>query len=310
MVQMLSVLVLLAMSAAPGSDDAGVNRAIAFLAREVPRWSRENQCYSCHNNGDAARALYTAKRLSFAVPAAALADTTQWVAQPEQWGSNKGLPAFSDRGLARIQFAASLTEAIDAGQVKDRAALVRAAESLLPDQLADGSWQKDSSATLGSPAAYGRFLATYMARRTLEKSKSPRVREAIARADAWFRQAKPAAVMEAAVQILALEDRGEEWRSSVEFLREAQNPNGGWGPYRHAPSEAFDTALAVMALTAVKNRVPESAPWITRGRDWLLLAQLPSGAWTETTRPAGAQSYAQHISTSGWATLALLTTSR
>ncbi len=30
-------------------------RAVAFLAREVPRWSRENHCYSCHNNGDAAR---------------------------------------------------------------------------------------------------------------------------------------------------------------------------------------------------------------------------------------------------------------
>ena len=37
-------------------------RAVAFLSREVPRWSRENHCYSCHNNGDAARALYQASR--------------------------------------------------------------------------------------------------------------------------------------------------------------------------------------------------------------------------------------------------------
>lgn len=307
---MLFVFLLLAMSAAPSSGDAELKRAIAFLTREVPRWARENQCYSCHNNGDAARALYTAKRFSYAVPAEALADTTKWVSRPEQWDSNKGLPEFSDKGLARIQFAASLTEAIDAGLVKDRAPLMRAAESLLPDQLADGSWQKESGAPLGSPAAYGRFLATYMARRTLEKSQSPQGRGAIARADAWFRQAKPAAVMEAAVQILALEDRGEDWRTSIGFLREAQNPNGGWGPYRHAPSEPFDTALALMALNAVKNRVPEAAPLIARGRTWLLQAQLPSGAWTETTRPAGSQSYAQHISTSGWATLALLTTSR
>jgi squalene cyclase len=116
--------------------------------------------------------------------------------------------------------------------------------------------------------------------------------------------------MEAAVHILALEDRGEEWGPSIEFLRDAQNPNGGWGPYRHAPSEPFDTALALLALKAVENRVPEVAPWITHGRAWLLLVQRPSGGWTETTRPAGSQSYAQHISTSGWATMALLATSR
>ena len=32
-----------------------------------------------------------------------------------------------------------------------------------------------------------------------------------------------------------------------------------------------------------------------------------TGRWTETTRPAGAESYAQRLSTAGWATLALLT---
>ena len=38
-------------------------RALAFLCREVPRWSRENHCFSCHNNGDAARALYAGDRI-------------------------------------------------------------------------------------------------------------------------------------------------------------------------------------------------------------------------------------------------------
>ncbi len=283
---------------------------LLVLSREVPRWSRENHCFSCHNNGDAARALYTAKKLAYPVPAAALADTTNWVGHSERWNSNRGNPAFSDKGLARIQFAASLTEAFDAGLVKDPAALMRAAETLLPDQQPDGSWQVDAGSALGSPATYGRFVATYMARRTLEKSRLLRGKRAIARADAWFRRAKPAAVMEAAAQILALEDRGDEWRGSIEFLREAQNPNGGWGAYRHAPSEPFDTALSLLALNAIRNRVPEAASSIARGRDWLLLVQLPSGGWTETTRPAGSQSYAQHISTSGWATLALLATSR
>ena len=47
---------------------------------------------------------------------------------------------------------------------------------------------------------------------------------------------------------------------------------------------------------------------IARGRSFLLAQQQPGGGWPETTRPPGAQSYAQHISTSAWATLALILT--
>ena len=36
------------------------SRAVAFLSHEVPAWSRDNGCFSCHNNGDAARALFVA----------------------------------------------------------------------------------------------------------------------------------------------------------------------------------------------------------------------------------------------------------
>jgi hypothetical protein len=47
---------------------------------------------------------------------------------------------------------------------------------------------------------------------------------------------------------------------------------------------------------------------IAEGRRYLIRTQLTEGGWTETTRPSGNQSYAQHISTSGWAALALLKT--
>ncbi len=84
------------------------SRAIAYLADEVSLWSRENHCFSCHNNGDGARVLYTARRLSYAVPEESLAETTQWLARPLEWDNNRGEPGFSDKRLARIQFAASL----------------------------------------------------------------------------------------------------------------------------------------------------------------------------------------------------------
>ena len=73
-------------------------RALAYLAHEVPRWSRENKCYSCHNNGDAARALYVAMRLSLPVPSKALKDTSHWLARPQQWDHNGGEgPARTER---------------------------------------------------------------------------------------------------------------------------------------------------------------------------------------------------------------------
>ncbi len=42
---MLPLSYLLAVCAAAATPE---ERALAYLAREVPRWSAENHCYSCH----------------------------------------------------------------------------------------------------------------------------------------------------------------------------------------------------------------------------------------------------------------------
>ena len=61
------------------------HRAIDYLTVEVPRWSRENGCFSCHNNGDAARALFAARDRGMKVPREALADTLGWLSRPAAW---------------------------------------------------------------------------------------------------------------------------------------------------------------------------------------------------------------------------------
>src|SRR5947209_17144775 len=114
------------------------SRAVAYLVDEVPRWSRENKCYSCHNDGDAARALYTAVRLGCSVPPKALRDTSGWLVRPQQWDHNGGESPFSDKKLARIQFAAALAEGVAAGCVKERQALLHAAELVAEHQEKDG----------------------------------------------------------------------------------------------------------------------------------------------------------------------------
>ena len=77
-------------------------RALHYLIQEVPRWSRENGCFSCHNNGDASRALYAALRAGESIPVEALADTNRWLAAPERWDHNGGEGSFSDKRLARL----------------------------------------------------------------------------------------------------------------------------------------------------------------------------------------------------------------
>ncbi len=287
-----SFAVLLCYAAAAASPE---ERAVAYLAREVPRWSRENHCFSCHNNGDGARALYLAQRLGYAVPAEALVDSSRWLAQPGQWDHNGG-DASSDKKMARVQFSIALAEGNS-----DRAALLEAADALLSSQERDGSWQIGAGAELGSPVTWGPVLATVQVRKLLERADRERYRDAIEHSGSWLDRIDPKTVPDAAAILLAT---GRA--ACLEYIRGAQANGGGWGPRPHAPPEAFDTALVLLAL---KARAAESdAALIAQGRAFLKRTQLPSGDWTETTRPAGAQSYAEHISTSAWATIALLST--
>jgi squalene cyclase len=279
------VVFLLAAAAAQEAEP----RAVAHLAREVPTWFTENKCFSCHNNGDGARALFAARRKGLAVPDAALKGTLEWLASPDKWESNHGDPQFSDKKLSRLQFAASLSEAVRAG-LADRAALAAAARLLAADQLPDGSWQGDTGTPAGSPVTYN--AATWSALRVLEQAGG--FAPAAARARAWLDSRKPQSAPEAAAIYLALQRA-----DCAAYLLELQNADGGWGPFPKSPSEVYDTALAILAL---KGR-PEA---VARGRQYLLKTQLQAGGWPETTRPSGGQSYAQHVSTTAWALIALL----
>ena len=91
-------------------DSPAENRAVAFLSREVPRWKRENDCYSCHNNGDAARALLLAA--ARALGGSALDDRLDWLRQPARWDHNKTQRGVDDKPLARVQLRPPLQSAI------------------------------------------------------------------------------------------------------------------------------------------------------------------------------------------------------
>lgn len=291
------------------STDDAETKAIAFLAREVPAWSKTNGCFSCHNNGDAARALYAATRKGLNVPANALADTNAWASNPTGWKNNKGDPGFSDKRLANIQFAASLLAAIETGHVKDRRPLADAARLLIADQGESGAWKIDSGNAPGSPATYGTPLATLLALRTLKAANLPKAKAAIQKAETWMRQTSPNNVLTAAALLLFAVTDGDKAKQTacLKLIQSAQTSDGGWGPYADSPAEVFDTAVVLLALNELRSQ-PTIETAIRRGRTFLRSEQQPDGSWPETTRPSGGESYAQRMSTTGWATLALLET--
>ncbi|HEY1861877.1 MAG TPA: hypothetical protein VGG61_16065 [Gemmataceae bacterium] len=286
--------------------------ALAYLCREVPAWSKEHKCFSCHNNGDAACALLTAVRVGFKIPDTALDDTAHWLTSPQNWAKNDPDAKYADKQLDTLQFGVALLEAMDAGKFKERDPLDKAAELVAALQHRDGYWPIGPNGTLGSPVTHGATLATVDARRILQRANAAKYKQAIKNADQWLREKQPKTVVDAAALLLAL-DKGEDDDSAkrrkecLAILRKGEAKDAGWGPYVNAAPEVFDTALVTVALSR-QPRSEEIRTWLKRGRAYLLSKQQKDGSWPETTRPSGAESYAQRLSTTAWATQALLAT--
>ncbi len=303
---------------APASStlDPPTRRSLDLLAREVPAWRAENGCFSCHDNGDGAAALFAAVPRGRALPES-LAESTAWLAHPERWQSAGTGAPFEDDALARLQFAVALLEANRAGVVPDPAPLRAAAEMLARDQADEGHFLASSATTLAAPVTWGPILGTVLARRVLYSVDPRRFSSSIERADRYLQSVTAERVPDAAALLLWAADGGpvspQRRAASLRFLSEAQAPDGGWGPYRDSAVEAFDTALALMALTSIATpdpSTPELSQRIERGRRFLVERQLADGSWIETTRPLPYESRAQRLSTVAWVTRALLATRR
>jgi hypothetical protein len=306
---MLVLSVLLLLAEPKPTPEA---KAVAWLVREVPTWSPDNRCFSCHHNGDGARVLYQARRLGFTVPDKSLDDTTRWLTRPGDWDNNGTEGGASDRTLARLQWAAALASAGEAGVVKERAALEKAADFVAAQQRKDGSFTVEAEGSIGSPATHGVALATVLARRTLAFVDRRKHEQAIALADTWLRQREVKTVLDAASVLWGLEkadDAGakKQRQACLEMIRKGEAKDGGWGPYLRSAPEPFDTAVVLLALSS-QAPTDEIKAMLRRGRAWLIAAQEEDGCWPETTRPAGNVSYPQRTSTAAWATQALLAT--
>jgi hypothetical protein len=250
---------------------------------------------------------------------AAIADTLAWLAQPARWDAN-ALRGSEDLPLARIQFASALAAA-SVLRAAPAAALDAAAVKVASHQQPDGSWRLSDTPLLGGATFYGTSLATAMARSSLARASGASLREPLARADAWLRAAPVAIVLDASSVLIGLGDARDAAAAArraeaLDVVKRGQGPDGGWGPYVTSQAEPFDTALALLALAPLRSAGVAVTPFapgeidaaIARARAYLLSTQAEDGSWPETTRPPGGESYAQRISTSAWALLALFAT--
>jgi hypothetical protein len=288
-----------------------IARGVGYLLTEVPKWKVPN--------GDATRALLIAGSGGHDL-GTSLDVTLAFLKQPAKWDQLEAPNGFDDKALARVQFASALAVAERFGKAASTD-LDAAAKLLVADQKSDGSWQIDQSQGLASPATYGDIIATWSARSTLIASGIQPDFFSIVQADRWIRGRTPEGVLDAAATILALELSSDVMaenlrRNCLSILRQGQSAEtGGWGPDPTGAPQVFETAMAVLALTAldVEPRLARSAyrpeqlkEAIASGKKYLVSQQKADGSWPEATRPANQESYAQRISTTGWAMLALL----
>lgn len=104
----------------------------------------------------------------------------------------------------------------------------------------------------------------------LAAARGETARQAVARADAWFRDANPESVLDASAVLLGLttasDTRAVDTRQrALQILKRGQAPDGGWGPYITSPSEPFDTAVVMLALQPLQGQSGVRSIWHRAG---------------------------------------------
>ena len=301
-----------------------IDRAVTSLGADVPRWHAEHGCFSCHHDGDGARALIVAHRAGHEQHAGSLHKTLAFLESPSIWRENGADGPFQDRRLATVQFSTTLGAAVASGLL-DFPPLLASIELLLAEQAPSGTFATVVPGVLGGPTSWGSAWATAQALSTMRlvftDPRTPdgvrtRTHQALERAADWLAMLESAAVCDHAAIVLGLSSAAHaagtciDWRRAqdraIEALLTAQGSTGGFGPHARRPPEVFDTAAALLALCTAASTDPRIAGARARARDWLREQQLDDGFWRETTRPSGGISNAQSSSTTAWALEALL----
>jgi hypothetical protein len=318
----MHALALAAVLAAAPDPRAAVEAGLRRLEAGAAAYTERKTCYSCHHQGTAITVLAEAKSRGLRVAEGAVERQVRFTldyfrARLKEVRAGRGV------GGGNTMAASALDALAAAGHPADDVTEALAVY-LVTRQAADGSWPAVTARrrpTEGSPftnaAAARRGLRHY--RDGLPEELRCQVEAALVRNAAWLADATPADTEDRTARLRALIDGGGE-RAAVDAARDdllgRQRADGGWAQADGRESDAYATATVLLSLTAAGVR-PNAAAY-RRGIDWLLAARRDDGAWVVATRAEpvqvffdngdpGGKSQFLSFTTTGWATLALMT---
>jgi hypothetical protein len=310
-------------------ENQAVEKALVFLENEAIQWSKERRCLSCHHGTMTIWALSEAKGQGFNISTDRLSEMNHSAfgetgalikasivsdpAKPVDSQPGRNIVSLSTFNLAMAsRFVPSLDKV-------SRQELDLMVKDIVKHQEADGSWSGPPPSN-GPPPVFEsaevmtlRSMLALETYRPTDSSLSASFRACLEKATIWLKQTKPADTTQTAALRLLVEaqagKRGKDLASGIAGLLKRQNTDGGWGPTRELPSDAYATgqALYALSLAGVRNNRAE----IERARAFLITHQRPDGSWLMIPRAHPGQTPFKNPAPiiyfgSSWATLGLL----
>jgi hypothetical protein len=285
-----------------------VDRALAMTEKQSYNFIRVGGCNSCHSQDLPSAAAAFARGRGLKAPREIPQLPASMMPSPERTMDldfvgvgSKGWELF-DSGMNGVP-KSDYTDAV-----------VRIMKST---QLPDGSWNANESRR--PPMGVGEFqttaLAVYSMKHYAPAGHEAGSDQAVARAAAWLKEAKPVLTQDRAFHLLGLAWAGVRADArSVKALAAIQRADGGWSQLAEMESDAYATGQVLYALYS--SGLSTTDPVYRKGVDFLLRTQAEDGTWHVKTRAIWLQPYFesgfpyakdQFISTAGtaWAAMAL-----
>lgn len=298
-------------------------RGLAFLQADAVKWKKDRQCATCHHGTLTVWALSEAQSQGYAVPAETRAEMVEWA--KSRVLERIDLPRDSRPGWSMVNSSALNLSVMAVALPKQDAIspeeLKRMAGHLLRHQEADGSWSWASAPAKNRapPFFESDEVATRLAwlglsrQVPVDSKESSEASEARARAQAWLAKSEPNDTTQAAALRLmghvVAGEPAEKLQPEIDQFMLRQNPDGGWGQLKDAPSDAYATgqALYFLGLAGVKIDRPE----IRRGVSCLVTTQQEDGSWPMKSRSHPGATPSKNLTPityfgSAWGTLGLM----
>jgi squalene-hopene/tetraprenyl-beta-curcumene cyclase len=310
-------------------ENRAVEKALVFLETDAIQWKKDHRCLSCHQGTMTIWALSEAKERGFNV-------STEWLSEMKHTAfgetgalikagivSDPAKPVDPQSGFNIVSLSsfnlAMASQFVPSLDTVSREELELMGRDIVKHQEADGSWCGPPPGNGPPPVFESTEVMTLRSILALEtyrptaSSLSDSFHACLEKANLWLKQNKPSDTTQTAALRLLVDvqagKRGKDLASGIEALRKRQNTDGGWGPTRELPSDAFATgqALYALSLAGVQNKRAE----IERARSFLINSQRPDGSWLMIPRAHPGKTPFKNPSPiiyfgSSWATLGLL----